>query len=49
MPDKPWGTSVPCLLTIGSVPGQQWKRLLAALTAGVILETIAIAIVAHSS
>jgi DNA-directed RNA polymerase subunit RPC12/RpoP len=35
--------------TMGSVPVQQWKLLLAALTVGTILETIAIAIVAHSS
>jgi hypothetical protein len=34
---------------MGSVPVQQWKLLLAALTVGTILETIAIAIVAHSS
>ena len=34
--------------TMGSVPVQQWKLLLAALTVGTILETIAIAIVAGS-
>ena len=34
--------------TLGSVPVQQWKLLLAALTVGTILETIAIAIVAGS-
>ena len=35
--------------TMGSVPVQQWKLLLAALTVGTILETIAIAILAGSS
>ncbi len=35
--------------TMGSVPVQQWKLLLAALTAGTILETIAIFIVGNSS
>ena len=35
--------------TMGSVPVQQWKLLLAALTVGTILESIAIAILAGSS
>ncbi len=35
--------------TMGSVPVQQWKLLLAALTAGTILETIALFIVGTSS
>jgi hypothetical protein len=35
--------------TMGSVPVQQWKLLLAALTVGTILETIAIAILVASS
>jgi ribosomal protein L37AE/L43A len=35
--------------TMGSIPVQQWKLLLAALTVGTILETIAIAILAGSS
>ncbi len=35
--------------TMGSVPVQQWKLLLAALTAGTILETIALFIVGNSS
>jgi hypothetical protein len=35
--------------TMGSVPVQQWKLLLVALTVGTILETIAVWIVAHSS
>ena len=35
--------------TMGSVPVQQWKLLLAALTVGTILETIAIAILVGSS
>ena len=35
--------------TMGSVPVQQWKLLLAALTVGTILEGIAIAILAGSS
>ena len=35
--------------TMGSVPVQQWKLLLAALTTGTILESIAIAILAGSS
>ncbi len=35
--------------TMGSVPVQQWKLLLAALTVGTILETIAIAILLGSS
>jgi hypothetical protein len=35
--------------TMGSVPVQQWKLLLAALTVGTILETIAIAMLAASS
>lgn len=35
--------------TMGSVPVQQWKLLLAALTTGTIIETIAIAILAGSS
>jgi hypothetical protein len=35
--------------TMGSVPVQQWKLLLAALTVGTFLETIALWIVGHSS
>ena len=35
--------------TMGSVPVQQWKLLLAALTVGTFLEAIAIAIVGNSS
>jgi hypothetical protein len=35
--------------TMGSVPVQQWKLLLAALTTGTIIEGIAIAILAGSS
>ncbi|MPN57448.1 hypothetical protein SDC9_205142 [bioreactor metagenome] len=35
--------------TMGSVPVQQWKLLLAALTVGTILETIAIAILVNFS
>jgi hypothetical protein len=34
--------------TMGSVPVQQWKLLLAALTVGTILEGLALWIVAHS-
>jgi len=35
--------------TMGSIPVEQWKLLLAAITVGTILETIAIWIVAHTS
>jgi DNA-directed RNA polymerase subunit RPC12/RpoP len=35
--------------TMGSIPVQQWKLLLAAITVGSILETIAVWIVAHTS
>ena len=35
--------------TMGSVPVQQWKLLLAALTAGTVIETIAIAIIGMQS
>jgi hypothetical protein len=35
--------------TMGSVPVQQWKLLLTALTVGTFLEGIAITILAHSS
>jgi hypothetical protein len=35
--------------TMGSIPIQQWKLLLAALTVGTILETIGIYILAVSS
>ena len=33
--------------TMGSIPVQQWKLLLAAITVGTILEGIALYIVAH--
>jgi hypothetical protein len=35
--------------TMGSIPVQQWKLLLVAITVGSILETIAVWIVAHTS
>ena len=35
--------------TMGSVPIQQWKLILVSLTAGTILETLVLWILAHSS
>ncbi|KAG1320533.1 hypothetical protein G6F63_014209 [Rhizopus arrhizus] len=50
----PLGIDVPAVNgrtgeTMGSVPGQQWKMLLAALTAGTVIEALAILILMATS